>query len=74
MGHMFGFLITILALGIGLVAAVLFGVVKMVRGPAKQDQSNEETRIMQEMYTTMSKLENRVESLETILMEREGKE
>lgn len=74
MGHMFGFVIVIIALGIGLVASVLLGLVKLLRGPVQQSQSDEETRIMQEMYTTMSKLEHRVESLETILMEREGKE
>ena len=74
MGHMFGFLFTIVALGIGLVAAVLLGLGKLLRGPQRPEQTDEETQIIQEMYATMSKLENRVQSLETILMEREGKE
>ncbi len=74
MGQMFGFLLAIILIGIGLVAAVLLGVVKMFRGPAQKDEATEEARIIQEMYNTMNRLEDRVESLETILMEQERKE
>lgn len=74
MGHIFGFLLTVIVLGIGLVGAVLFGVVRLLGGPAKQNQADEETKIIQDMYATMNTLEDRVESLETILMERERKE
>ncbi len=74
MGQMFGFLLAIILLGVGLVVAVLFGVVKMLRGPAQKDDATEEARIIQEMYNSMNRLEDRVESLETILMEQEQKE
>ena len=73
MGHLFGFIFTIIALGIALVGAVLFGFVNLLKGP-KKETADEEARIIQEMYNTMNRLEERVESLETILIEREGKE
>lgn len=74
MGHLFGMIFVVILLGIGLVGSVLLGVFKLVRGPERQGGSDEEARIIQEMYATMGKLEDRVESLETILMERERKE
>jgi phage shock protein B len=37
-------------------------------------QWNEETRLMQEMHDNLSKMETRIEALETILMERFGKD
>ncbi|MBU1610391.1 MAG: phage-shock protein [Proteobacteria bacterium] len=73
MGHLFGIIFAVIGLGIALVGAVLFGFVKLLKGP-KQESADEETRIIQEMYNTMNRLEERVESLETILIERESKE
>jgi phage shock protein B len=39
-----------------------------------RSQGNEETRLMQEMHDDLSRMETRIEALETILMERFGKD
>ncbi len=46
------------------------------RGKREKDRTqwNEETRIMQEMHDDMARMEERIEALETILMERFGKD
>jgi phage shock protein B len=46
------------------------------KGNKERDRTqwNEETRIMQEMHDNLSKMEARIEALETILMERFGKD
>jgi phage shock protein B len=74
MGHFFGFVFLFLLLGLGLLGAVLAGIVRLLRGEPRRAESQEETRIIQEMYNTMNRLEERVESLETILIERDREE
>ncbi|MGE4506941.1 MAG: hypothetical protein AB7D51_16465 [Desulfovibrionaceae bacterium] len=74
MGHFFGFIFLFLLLGLGLLGAVLAGIVRLLRGEPRRAESQEETRIIQEMYNTMNRLEERVESLETILIERDREE
>lgn len=46
------------------------------RGVSRRDRTqwNEETRIMQEMHDNLSAMESRIEALETILLERFGKD
>jgi phage shock protein B len=39
-----------------------------------RDRQAEEARMIQEIYNGLTKMEHRVESLETILMDRDGKE
>ncbi|SMC64988.1 phage shock protein B [Desulfocicer vacuolatum DSM 3385] len=53
------------------VAAIFFMIFKMRQGGA-QDRSkqNEEATMIQEIYTGLSRMEQRVEALETILMEQ----
>lgn len=45
-------------------------------GMNRRDRAHweEETRIMQEMHDDLARMENRIEALETILMERFGKD
>lgn len=64
-----------------LVLAVVCGifvmVVKMMRGglaPGGGTDQSEETRMIQEIYQGLSRMEERVDALETILMERQKKE
>ena len=60
--------------GIALVIAVIFWGVKGAKGlPGKcsSRQSEEETRIIQEIYLGLKKMEERIEALETILCERQ---
>ena len=43
-------------------------------GRAERGSEAEEARMIQEIYHGLSRLEQRVESLETILMDQKGKE
>ena len=43
-------------------------------GKKSGEQIDEETRIIQEIYNGLTKMENRIEALETILMEYKRKE
>jgi phage shock protein B len=68
------------ALGILLILGVIFiGVVvwaiKAVRGAGAGDtMKSDEAKLMQELYQGLSKLEERVESLETILLDRKERD
>jgi phage shock protein B len=64
-----------------LVPVILFGMVgvfslillSMLKGSSRDRGTvEEETRIIQEIYNSLSDMEKRIESLETIIIEREG--
>ena len=61
-----------------LVLAIIGGVpllaLKILKGgvsPGEQRRAAEETRLIQELYQGLGRMEERVEALETILLERE---
>ncbi len=59
------------------VAAILFMIFRMRQGGTlAQDRSkqNEEATMIQEIYTGLSRMEQRVEALETILMEQKKRD
>lgn len=65
----------ILALAI-IGSTILMGI-KMIKGGVSrkgQRLETEETRMIQEIYNGLSKMEARVEALETILLDRERKD
>lgn len=66
-----GALILVLA---GIVAILVALAVKLFRGAHDRASQAEDTRIIQEIYQGLSRLEQRVDSLETILAERRRKE
>lgn len=59
---------------------IIFGfillAIKLVRGPKKSSGQEhvDETQMIQDIYQGLEKMEERVESLETLLLERETKE
>jgi phage shock protein B len=72
-GIIFGSIVLI----IGIVAGTILLAMKWRHGGVSQksrDRQAEETRMIQEIYNGLSKMEKRVESLETILMDRYGKD
>ena len=56
-------------------ATILFAI-KMFkgRGTGRQGLADEETKMIQEIYQSLSKMEDRIETLETLILERERKE
>lgn len=59
-----GALVLVLA---GVAAIVIVLAVKLFKGLGNQDQQVEDSRIIQETYQGLSRLEERIEALETIL-------
>jgi phage shock protein B len=60
---------------VALLAAVVVGLLRSVTGRSVRRnprQEAEEARIMQELHHGMARIEDRVENLETIILEREG--
>jgi phage shock protein B len=59
------------------VAGTLLMAIKLIKGGVsrgKQQQQAEETRMIQEIYQGLSQMEERIEALETILLDREKKD
>lgn len=54
----------------GAAAIVIVLAVKLVKGLGNRDRHAEEARIIQETYQGLSRLEERIEALETILRDR----
>ena len=76
-----GFIVTVVFTGIVLALAIVAGTIlmaiKIIKGggsPKDQEHLAEEARMVQEMYQGLSGLEERLESLETILFDKEKKE
>ena len=76
---MSGVLIAVITVGGSILALVLFGliIIGIIRaaktGALSKDEKDvraEETRMIQDIYNALSKMEERVEALETILIER----
>jgi phage shock protein B len=62
-----GALVLVLA---GIAAIIVALAVKLFRGSGDRASQAEDARIIQEIYQGLSRLEQRIESLETILTER----
>jgi phage shock protein B len=63
-----GALVLILA---GIAAIVIALGVKLFKGAENRDTKTEDARVIQEIYQGLNRLEKRIETLETILFDRE---
>jgi hypothetical protein len=77
---MFGFLTSVIIAGATLIGLAILGTVfllgfKIVKSGGEEGRAavGEEARLAQELYQGLERLEGRVESLETLLLEREKK-
>lgn len=75
-----GTLAILMVFGLPLAAIIgtfVLGALKILRGdPAQRNKQHaaDETRMIQAIYHQLSKMEDRIEALETILLDRERKE
>lgn len=69
----FGSLVLMLAI---IPSAILMAIKLFKGGISRTDrkQQAEETKMIQEIYQGLSRMEERIEALETILLDRDGKE
>jgi phage shock protein B len=66
-----------LLLTLAIIPGAILIAVKMIKGGISRTdrrQQAEETKMIQEIYQGLSRMEERVEALETILLDRDGKE
>jgi phage shock protein B len=71
------FIFLFILVAIAMSGFILVSIIKALRGNSggkKKETNMEEARLMQEIYRGLRKMEERVESLETILMEKKRKE
>ena len=66
-GIVFGSILLMLAL----IPGTILLVIKLFRGGGSSQSQTEETKMIQEIYKGLSRLEQRVESLETILLDKD---
>lgn len=58
----------------GVAAIVIALAVKLFKGTSRHRGRDEEARVVQEVYQGLSRLERRIEALETILLDPQRKE
>jgi len=66
-----------LVLALAIVGSTILMAIKIIKGGFSrqgQDVDAEEARMIQEMYQGLSRMEKRVEALETILLDKERKD
>jgi phage shock protein B len=66
-----------LLLTLAIIPGTILIAIKLVKGGISrtdQKQQAEETKMIQEIYQGLARMEERVEALETILLDRDGKE
>ncbi|KMY69256.1 hypothetical protein AAU61_02525 [Desulfocarbo indianensis] len=68
---MLGFAVLVLAL-LGGIGVAIIKVIKGKAGDRDEAAQAEEARLMQELHQGLSRMEKRIEALETILLERQG--
>jgi phage shock protein B len=60
-----------------IICVVILGAIRVLKGSSSHGgdaMSSEEARVIQEIYQGLSRMEERVEALETILLDKDGKE
>lgn len=66
-----------ITLWVAIVPVTVLLIIRMIKGGGSKQRSNpadQEARMIQEIYQGLSKMEARVEALETLLLEKERKD
>ena len=60
-------------LALAIIPGAILLAIKFFRGGQSAGDQAEETKMIQEIYAALSRMEERVEALETILLDQEGR-
>ncbi len=73
MGSFFTFLTVVLVLGCLVLVLLVFFIARLFKGggAGTAEDSRSEAQMIQELYQGLSRMENRIETLETLLLDRE---
>ena len=71
-----GIILSSVLIAMGIIAATIVALARGKRGPlrVKGGEQTNETQLIQELHEGLLKMEERIESLETILLDRDRKE
>ncbi|HCU68220.1 MAG TPA: hypothetical protein DGF30_03140 [Desulfomicrobium sp.] len=70
MEHLLSFFFILMAAGLLLVGAVIFGIIRLFTRTGREGGESE-AQMIQEMYQGLARMEERIETLETILLEKD---
>ena len=62
-----------IVLALAIIPGAILLAIKFIRGGQSAGDQAEEAKMIQEIYTSLSRMEERVEALETILLDQEGR-
>ena len=62
-----------IVLALAIIPLAILLAIKFIRGGQSAGDQAEEAKMIQEIYTSLSRMEERVEALETILLDQEGR-
>ena len=62
-----------IVLALAIIPGAILLTIKFFRGGQSRGDQAEEAKMIQEIYTALSRMEERVEALETILLDQEGR-
>ena len=62
-----------IVLALAIIPGTILLAIKFFRGGRSAGDQTEETKMIQEIYSSLSRMEERVEALETILLDHEGR-
>ncbi len=62
-----------IVLALAIIPGAILLAIKFFRGGQTAGDQAEETKLIQEIYTSLSRMEERIEALETILLDQEGR-
>jgi len=66
-----GIVFTGLVLALAIIGGTILMAIKILRGGVSRKGQADDAKMIQEIYQGLSRMEQRIESLETILLERE---
>lgn len=70
MEHLLSFFFILMTAGLLLVGAVIFGIIRLFTRSGRGGGESE-AQMIQEMYQGLARMEERIETLETILLEKD---
>ena len=62
-----------IVIALAIIPAAILMAIKFFRGGQSAGDQAEEAKMIQEIYSSLSRMEERVEALETILLDKEGR-
>ena len=62
-----------IVLALAIIPGAILLAIRFLRGGQSAGDQAEEAKMIQEIYTSLSRMEERVEALETILLDQEGR-